>query len=52
LWLRLRELPSSIEDFFARAIKTNGVVPTIHYREVVSAFDTAVTPVLLVVLNF
>ena len=38
-----------IKTFFP--IKTNGVVPALHDREVAGVFDTAATRVLLVVLK-
>src|SRR5206468_820921 len=35
LRLRLRKLPSSIENFFPRAIETHHVVPAVHNRQAV-----------------
>jgi hypothetical protein len=41
LRLRLRELPSSIEDFFPRAIEAHHAVPALHDRQTV--VDLAIT---------
>src|SRR6478752_6198662 len=42
LRLRLREFPSSIENFFPRAIKTHDVVPTLHDWQTVRCLTIAV----------
>src|SRR6476620_423612 len=41
LRLRIWELPSSIEDFFVRAIETHNVVPTLHDWQTVSCLTIA-----------
>ena len=41
LQLRLWELPSSVEDFCARAIETHRVIPAGHDREAICGFAIA-----------